>query len=329
MAQVIRGLLFLVIGLFVAGAALWIVGPYEPVDRTIDFDPSTVPDDVDGWLADREGRVSDLRPDAAKYIDWAGVPGTRTDIAIVYVHGFSATLWEIRPVPERVGEALGANVYFTRLTGHGRTGDAMAEATAGDWIEDLAEAVAVGRKLGNRVVIMGTSTGATLAALLAADPALADLKRDVAGMILISPNFRVANPAARLLSMPAARYWAGLVAGERRSFQPVNQRHGENWQTEYPTVALLPMQAMIDHSATLDWADADIPALFWFSPDDSVVDHSATEAVAAAWGGPVTVERIAVPEGDDPYDHVIAGDILSPNGTPAAIAAMTDWIRGL
>ena len=32
---------------------------------------------------------------------------------------------------------------------------------------------------------------------------------------------------------------------------------------------------------------------------------------------------------DDPYAHVIAGDILSPGQTEPVIAIITDWARGL
>lgn len=329
MRRFLKALGWLFGGIVAAGLILWVVGPYEPVDTELAFDATTVPDDVDGWLADREGQVADLDPEAAKRVIWAGVPGARTDLVLVYLHGFSATLWETRPLTDRLGEAVGANVFYTRLAGHGRDGAAMAEATAGDWIEDLAEAMAVASKLGDRVVVMGTSTGGTLAALLAADPDLADLRADLAGVIFVSPNFRVVNPAAGLLSLPAARYWVPLVAGQTRSFTPENDRHARHWTTEYPTVALLPMQALIDHAAALDYGAADVPALFWYAPADRVVAAEATRAVAADWRGAATTQEVVVPAGDDPYSHVIAGDILSPASTPAAIAAMAEWLGAL
>jgi hypothetical protein len=67
-------------------------------------------------------------------------------------------------------ESLGANLYFARLKGHGRSGDAMLEGSVQGWIDDFAEAVAIGRRLGERVVIMATSTGASLATSAAAGP---------------------------------------------------------------------------------------------------------------------------------------------------------------
>ncbi|WP_371153571.1 alpha/beta hydrolase [Jannaschia sp. 2305UL9-9] len=313
----------------VAIGALWLIGPYEEVDRKIAFDAEIIPENLDGWLADAEAQVLDLRPGAAKRILWANVPGRRTDLAIVYIHGFSADLWETRPVPDRVAENLGANLFYTRLTGHGRDGAAMAEPDAGDWLEDVAEAMAVGRRLGDRVVIISASTGGTLASVLAADPAFAAEREGLAGIVLISPNFRVANPMSALLSWPAARYWVPFLAGETRSFEPENARHAQHWTTSYPTVSVLPMQALVDHAATLNWAATEVPALFYFSPEDTVVDPQATADVAARWGAPATVERVDLPEGDDPSHHVIAGDILSPAQTPDAITRLTEWIGAL
>ncbi|KIT14639.1 alpha/beta hydrolase [Jannaschia aquimarina] len=329
MLTVVRGIAWVLAGLVIAGFALVLAGPYEEVDTRIDFDPSTMPSDLDGWLADRESQVPDLREDEAKRVLWAGAVGRRTEWAVVYVHGFSAGIWETRPLADRVAERLGANLHFTRLTGHGRDGAALARASAGDWLEDMAEAMAVGRALGERVLVIATSQGGTLAAVAAADPALAGIRDGMEGLVLISPNFRVANPAARLLSWPAARAWVPLVAGETRSWEPFNDRHARHWTTSYPTVATLPVQALIDHADGLDWSRATVPALFYYDPADQVVDASVTARVANGWGGPVTVAEVATPEGDDPLAHVIAGDILSPAGTPMAIDAIVDWAGGL
>ncbi|MBM2574673.1 alpha/beta hydrolase [Jannaschia sp. Os4] len=331
MGRLVRGFLWVVAGAALAAAALWAVGPREPIETAdaLAFDASVIPEDVEGWLADREGQVADLRPESAKQILWHRGAGVRTDLAVVYVHGFSADPWEVRPVPELVAERLGANLHFARLTGHGRDGDAMAEASAGDWLRDYAEAVAVGRRIGERVIVVSASTGGTISALVAGDPDLAPLHADVAGIAMISPNFAISNPAAALLTWPAARAWVPAVAGPVRSFDPVNDRHARHWTTTYPTVATLPMAALVARAGEIDWGRAETPALFVFSPDDTVVRPEATEAVAAAWGGPATVERVTVGEGDDPYAHVVAGDILSPSRTAPTVDLLARWAEAL
>lgn len=314
----------LVAGLAVLGALVWHLAPREPVEVTVPLDPRAIPAEaaaLPGWLEAQEATVPGIRPGAQKQVIWAATPGARTPWAVVYVHGFSATLQEIRPVPDRVAQGLGANLFFARLTGHGQDGAALAAATAGDWRRDMAEALEIGARLGDRVLVIGTSTGATLAALAAAEGQAMD------GLVLVAPNFALRSRAAALLDMPLARHWAPLLVGPERGFDPRNAAHGQWWTTRYPTVALLPMGALVRLARQTDFAQARVPVLVLFSPRDYVIDPQAALRVAANWGGPAGVTEIDPgPQGDA---HVIAGDVLSPGGTDAAVRAIADFAGGL
>ncbi len=228
-------------------------------------------------------------------------------------------------MPDRVAEALGANLYFARLEGHGRDGDAMTEASLPGWMADTAEALAIGRRLGERVLVIATSTGAALGTLAAADP---DLSEGVAGIAMLSPNFRVKYPAAVILTWPGVRYWGPLVAGAERGFEPLNAAHDAFWTTRYPTVALLPMAEAVAAARGLDHAEIAMPALFVFSDLDEVVDAGVTREVAAAWGGPV--EIMEVPEARvEPRRHIVAGDVLSPEMTAPVTERILAWADSL
>ncbi len=322
--------MFIAFVLLVAGiAAALAFGPTEPVNEKITFDKSAIGSDPEAYLTRAEAEFSDIRPGAQKQIIWADKTSRKkTDLALVYIHGFSATLEEIRPVPDLVAGALGANLFYTRLSGHGRTGAAMAEPTVNDWYNDVAEALAVGRALGERVVVIGTSTGATFASWAATKSSLME---GVAGMILVSPNFAVKNPAAIVLSTGFARKWVPAVFGAERSFKPQSKEHGKWWSHQYPSVALLPMQASVDHVGKLAFEAISVPALFIFHPDDSVVDAQTTRRVADRWGTDVgktaMVEQVL--EAEDKDNHVIAGRVLSPaNSQPIANKAI-NWIKAL
>lgn len=303
-------------------AAIWFLTPPERMDRAVTFDPASLPENLDDYLDISERRFDDIVPGVEKRIVWAGEKGAKTRLAVVYIHGFSATSEEIRPVPDLVAEALGANLFFTRLTGHGRGGAAMAEAEAGDWLEDIAEAIAIGRRLGDRVIVMGTSTGATLAVLAASEPALAE---GMAGLVLISPNFALQSTAASILDMPLARWWGPMVAGPSRSFAPLNENHAKYWTTAYPTIALFPMAALMREARDVDYAAIPIPALLVYSPEDQVIDPTALGPVIGGWGGPVEIAERHMTPGDDPFSHVIAGDILSPGQTADVARLITAW----
>ncbi|MCU0901170.1 MAG: lysophospholipase [Cypionkella sp.] len=326
MKRWIKAISALLACLFLTIGGILAFGLVTGVDREIAFDDSSLPDDLDGWLVQRELQFSDIRAGDAKRIVWAGDAGARTPLAVIYIHGFSAGPEEIRPVPDRVAQALGANLYFTRLTGHGRSGDAMAEATADDWIEDMAEAMAIGRRLGERVLVISTSTGATLAAVAATDPALS---RDMAGLVMVSPNFRLRSAAGMILDQPFAPIWGPWLAGDRRSFAPKNPAHAAHWTTDYPTAALFPMAALMREARAQDYSAAQMPVLFLYSPDDRVIDPAAILPVRDGWGGPVTEHLMTMGPGDDPQSHLIAGDVMSPGQTQGAVDHIVTWARGL
>ncbi len=315
---------YVLLGLVLIVAALWLFGPYE--DATLESAGIRVTGDLDTYFMGVEAVFDDITPGVEKRVIWADSPGARTEWAILYVHGFSATSQEIRPVPDLLADALGANLIYTRLQGHGRSGDAMATGTVQGWVTDLDEGLQAARIAGRKVLVLSTSTGGTLVAALSQDK---NMMRDVAGLIFVSPNFGLNNPVARLLSWPAARYWLPPLAGAQRSFEARNDDHAMYWSTSYPSVSVMPMAALIDAVNAQDHSGQTLPALFMFSADDQVVRPDITAQVAQAWGGPSTVINPVMGPGDDVQSHVIAGDILSPGQTQAAYQAMLDWVRGL
>ncbi len=319
MRNVLRILALLVIII----VSFLMLGPVEQIERGAIPDPDL--SDPAGWLAAREAAFDDITPGAEARIVWAGEEGASTQTVILYLHGFSATSEDIRPVPDRVAEALGANLIFARLPGHGRSGGAMAEPRAGDWLDDTEAMLRLARGIGNRVVIIGTSTGGTLASWAASDTGMA---RDLAAVVLISPNYTLANPAGVLAEWPAARIWMPWIAGAERSFEPLNEGQATFWSTRYPTEAIVTLGTLLRAARAREYSGVTTPALFLFSDADQVISAPAVREFAQQWGGPVTIVPVAVPaDGGDPYNHVIAGDILSPALTDRVVTDITDWLR--
>ena len=320
---VLRVLLGGMIGLLVV---VWIFGPREPVVIDLSFDSSLLGDDPAAYLAQSEARFDDIIPGGQKQIVWAGEAGARTDWAVIYIHGFSASAGEVRPLPDDVAAELGANLYFTRLAGHGRDGPAMAEASVGDWMQDMAEALAIGRALGDRVLVVSTSTGGTISAIAALDQAS---MQNVAGIVFISPNFQVKNPMAALLTLPAVRWWGPVVAGAERCASVRSELQASIWTICYPTVATVPMASVVKHARAQDFSNARVPALWVYSDADQVVDAAATDIVVDEWGGPSTVIHPELTGDADEQQHVIAGDVASPGMTPILAADILDWVKSL
>ncbi|MBK5939625.1 alpha/beta hydrolase [Halochromatium roseum] len=275
-------------------------------------------------LAAREAAFDDITPGAEARVIWAGQPEVQTPLSILYLHGFSASSEEIRPVPDRVAEALGANLIFARLTGHGRDGDALAAAQAGDWVDDAALFIALARKAGERVLIIGTSAGGTLATYAATEPEMA---KDVAGLVLISPSFQVANPAGVLMELGFARHYLPYLVGPESGFEPSSDQHARYWTTRYGSDALISLGTLMRETRARNVAALDLPVLVLFSDADQVVSAAATRKILLRWGGPVTLALQELPqEGVHPNNHVIAGDILSPAMTEPVVQTILNWV---
>lgn len=321
MIKFLKRLVLACVALLALAAGLLVLGPREHIERG-------APVAIGGRgiaevLAAREAAIPDITPGTEARVIWAGEAETRTPVSILYLHGFSATSEEIRPVPDRVAAALGANLIYARLTGHGRDGDALAAARAGDWADDAALFLDLARAAGDRVLIMGTSTGATLAAYAMTEPDMADA---VLGIVMVSPNFRVANPAAIVTELAFARRIVPLLAGQERAWEPQNDDHARYWTTRYGTGALTSLGTLMRDTRNRDYSGVTVPVLAIFSDLDQVVSEEATRRFLAGWGGPVTLAPQDLPDtGADPYFHVIAGDILSPAMTAPVTALILDW----
>jgi esterase/lipase len=314
--------IILIIVILLLGAA-WLFGPRTPVDTTITFDPAIIGDDLDAYLDKSEANIRGIQPNQHKDIVWVDPKAkTRTPIAIIYIHGFSASPGEMRPLPDIVAGNLKANLFFARLKGHGTTTDAMEDVSVNAWVNDFAEAVAIGEKLGERVIVMGTSTGGALATWSMAQPAF---KGRINAAIFFSPNYGVQAFGSSLLTVPFARQLARLVLGKTRSFEPGNERQRVFWTTTYPVDALLPMAETVKLAAGAPVEAITVPALFLISSEDKVVQPAVTRDIEKRWGGPHLL--IEVDGVEDPNRHVLAGDAMSPATTDHLAGLVTGWLE--
>ncbi len=308
-------------GLTVAVAAVFLAGPR--VDTAYHPRNPDLPADLDAYLVRSESRYPDLTPGAEKTIVWAGPAGTRTPLAIVYLHGFSATRQETAPLCDRVAAHFGANLYYARLSGHGRGGAALADATVDDWLNDASEALQIGHRIGEHVVVIGTSTGGTLAAWLARQFPDAI---DASG--LISPNFGPRNRRAWFLTWPWARQLAPISFGAWRRKTPGSVAEARYWTLDYPTIALIPMMGLVQLVRHSPLEEIRSPTLVIYSLEDRTVDPRETERAFVRLGAS---RKKLVPFADrvTASHHVLAGTILAPANTDRMADIIIDFIDGL
>ena len=293
---------------------LWLLGPRQRIS-SLSISLPEVPENWEERWVDSDSAREDLKEGVAKQVVWAN-SDTRavTDWAVVYLHGFSTSRQEISPVCEKVAQAMGANLYFTRFKGHGHLSpEPMSDVALDDWMKDTAEALSIGGRIGRRVMLVGSSHGALLA--LWAAHHFPD--SPIGALVLLAPNFAPADSRSRLLLKPWARQIIPAFMGQRMS-EPQNSSHAYFWHLRYPIEALFPLMAQVDYMERQDLSTITQPVLTLYTREDRIVQSQAIVQRFAELTNPRN--RIQVVEGcGDLNQHTLAGDILSPDTTTSVV----------
>ena len=297
-----------------------LLGKREPADLTLP--KVSIDTSVDHYLEKREKKVLGLQPGVCKEVIWAEKRGKKTKFSIIFLHGFSASKFELSPFPNAIALGLNANIYNARLSGHGCGGEALGKVKVKDWVFDLSEALEIGRKIGEKIIIIGSSTGGTLATVAASE-------KNVSGIIFVSPNFKVRYRFFQIFTLGFARFWIPLIFGKYREFKPISKEHAIYWTTRYPIVAIITMATLVKKVVSQNFNKKKCPALFFVSEEDKVVDAKKTLKIAEQWGGKSFINLVKCGPNDDPYSHVLAGDIKSPTQTNKLVKTSLAWIKSL
>jgi esterase/lipase len=276
---------------------------------------------LDAYLAAEEKEVPDIRPNTEKKITWFKGQ-TKTAFSLVYVHGFSATRQETAPLSQNIAKALGANLFETRLTGHGQRGENLAKASVKSWLEDTFEAFTIGQRIGDKVVMIGTSTGGTLVLWLGLLPE--EQKKGLDALILVSPNLGPKDSKAALLTYP----WMNMLLPvfiPQREWTPKNEEQAKYWTSSYPSLAVFPMQALVEYVRDLDTTQLKTPALFIYNENDDVIDAKRVEAFYEKLTNPKKKIVVQVKAKEDA--HVLAGSIMSPSQTAPLTEQIVAFIK--
>ncbi len=299
------------------------LGPRVKVDTSVP--PISIPADIEAFVKQSEARFADITPGAEKTIVWDNpAKKNKTPLSLVYLHGFSATRQEVAPLCDIVAKKLGANLFYTRLRGHGRPADALKGITVNDWLVDTAEAIEVGRRIGEKVVVVSTSTGGTLTAWYG----ITQSTDNILAAVMISPNFYPARKEARIMTWPWGKQLAHLIIGEYRTWKPQNDRQAKYWSWKQPTEVTVTMMGLVGMVGELDFHRFSLPLLMILSPKDKVVSYTlAKQRFAEA--SSARKKLLEVTDSVDESQHVIAGDILSPNTTERMASEIVSFLRSL
>jgi pimeloyl-ACP methyl ester carboxylesterase len=320
---------YICLGIVVVLVAGYFLGPH-PSSPVYDAALPKVPADLsslDAYVASLES-LHKVKTDNEARIVWYDTLHRKTPFVVLYLHGFSASQEEGNPVHRDFARLFGCNLYLSRLAEHGiDTPDAMINLTADKLWNSAKEAYAIARQLGDSVILVGTSTGGNLALQLAAtypdDP--------IKGLILMSPNIAINNPAAWLLNGPWGLQIARMVM--HSNYYPAhNATPGEQqyWNAPYRLEALTQLQEMVSAKMTRTTFQSVLQPtllLYYYKDEahqDPTVKVSAELRMFDQLGTPPVYKRsVDIPNADS---HVIGSHITS-HDVPAVETAIDSFAQ--
>lgn len=235
------------LGIIALLGIIYLCGP-RPQMESIDNRPLAAKSELGlealaAQIAAQEAAIPNIKPDNEARIVWASdSTPQKTEYSIVYLHGFSASQGESMPLHREMAKRYGCNLYLSRLFLHGLSDvDAFAAFTPKGFIESAKEAIAVGKNIGKKVILMSCSTGGTVALYLAAnDP-------EIHAIIALSPNINLADPNSFLLSGPwGLKIVTTIFGGNYRSWESATDAEQQYWNTKYRVEGIVNMKLLLN-----------------------------------------------------------------------------------
>lgn len=274
--------------------------------------------DVQQALSRKAESLTDVKPGNEPQLFWATEAGRKSEFSLLYLHGFSAGPQEVQPLISNLTQSLKANSYRPLLPGHGRIQDKMERLKADQLFQEAVESYHIARSLGDKVIVIGTSTGAALALWLV------DQGYQVDGLILLSPNLGIKDPRGFLAAGPLGYWILRLVVGSHYQWKPKYENQSQFWTTDYDVNGIRVMTDIVNESTQLNFSKMDVPTLTMWTAQDTVVDIEKSLALLRPM--PSIKNRMVEVKSKD---HVLAGDITSPETNEFVLKECLQFIKSL
>lgn len=193
-----------------------------------------------------ERKVKIIKPDnEAKIIWFDSANKERTPYSVVYLHGFAASQGEANPLHKEFAQRYGLNLYLPRLYGHGLFDkEPLLDLTPEKLVESAKKAIAVGKAIGEKVIIISASTGGTLALYLASE------NPDIHSIITYSPNIDLADSRSFILLQPWGLQLARTIVGGKYYYFEGPRNMEKYWYPKYRIEGIIALKALVKYTMT-------------------------------------------------------------------------------
>jgi len=299
-----------ILALLVLGIVLGPRQKFAP-PALLDTDINSPLDSLDLYVASREAQVADIKPGNQAAIVWADpMLKQKTEYALVYLHGFSASHEEGAPIHTDFARRYGLNLYLSRLEDHGRPdSNSFINLTPENYIQSAEDAIDIGKKLGDKVIVMSCSTGGTLSAILAS------AGENIHSLIMYSPNIDIYDPMSEALLYPWGKQISNWVMDGNYNRVTYDSTAQKYWNSIYHTNSLFALKTMIrDYMNPEHFARIKCPVFvgYYYKDEenqDKVVSVQAMMDFYNQIATPDSLKRkVAFP---DAGNHVISSYVMS------------------
>ena len=276
---------------------------------TEDISPASLEDRI----RDRERSVQNIKPDAQARIVWYDVQKKApTPWSLVYLHGFTANHIEGYPLHLELAEHFGMNLYLSRLPAHGTRPEALETMSVNQLVSYAQEAMEIGSAIGRKVLVMGTSTGGSLALYLATQHSR------IGGILLYAPLIDFHDKKARLCKYPLFKNVIGRWFKNRYIGSDYNDNNAaleRIWYGDYPLNGVLELGEFVNQyikPSLLRQISCPVFAGYYYKnrkEQDQVVSVEAIKKMMNTLATPNDLKReVAFP---DAGHHVICSPLTS------------------
>ena len=320
-----------ILGVVVLLICVYFLGPKpETPVLTPSASWTDIPDSVsqmDAYISAKESKTV-LKPGNEARIIWAdSTQPKKTKIVFMYVHGFSASPMEGDPLHREVAKKFGANLLLARVAGHGvpDSDSTYAHVTADDYYQSVENYYAIAKKLGDEVVVLGTSFGGAMSLVLAAN------HPEIKALMLYGPCIAIKDPNATLLDNPWGLQMAHLITGsDYRDIPVMAPGHAENWSLHYRLEGVVAIQNFLTNAMKKEvFEKVKMPVFMGYyykdqEHQDQVVSVDAMKEMFEQLGTPAGLKKSeAFPNSGN---HVITSNLLGKL-TDKPIASSVAFLR--
>lgn len=240
---------------------------------------------------------------------------SKTEYAIVYLHGFKSSQGEGFPVHQTIAQRFGCNLYLARLHDHGRVGGHhFKDLSPDDLLQSTIDACRIGERIGNKVIVIGTSTGGALGLWAAASP---ECPVDIEALVLYSPLIHLYGINSLLFENFIGRGILSLIPGKNHQLHsdPFRPQEDTIWYSSYCLNGALVLGKLIQkimRRSTFANVTCPVFAGYYYQnceQHDRVVSTSAIKRMKKMLGTPP--ENIVIKNFPNAGSHVICSSLLS------------------